>query len=61
MKSWKIGQTHEGLLGRTAWYLRQLMPMTYRSTYRDVDGKHFTVWRMWLGRCFDVDDVLVAE
>lgn len=43
------------------WHLKQLFPLTYRSTYGDSAGRrHFTVWRMWFGRCFDVHDVVDA-
>lgn len=35
------------------WRLRQLLPLTYRSHYRDADGVHwFAVWKMWFGRVF---------
>lgn len=49
------------LLDRFIWYLKQLLPLTYRKTYGEGGRKHFTVWRMWFGRCFDVEDVLVAD
>lgn len=43
------------------WRLRQLLPLTYRTTYRTQDGStHFSVWRMWFGRVFDVDEVTIA-
>ncbi len=43
-------------------YLKQLLPLTYRSKYRDdKDRKHFCVWNMWMGRCFNIEDVVVAE
>lgn len=36
------------------WYLKQLLPLAYRSTYL-CDGKLCrSTWRMWLGRCFNV-------
>ena len=42
------------------WYLRQLLPLIYRTYYGDEDGNiHFAVWRMWFGRCFAIDDVVV--
>lgn len=44
---------------RLVWYLKQLFPLTYRTTYTEAGVRHFTVWRMWLGRCFDVDDVVI--
>lgn len=41
------------------WYLKQLLPLTYRSNY-SVDGKRqFAVWNMWLGRCYNVTRVNV--
>lgn len=43
------------------WYLKQLFPLTYRTTYGDEKGRHFVVWRMWFGRCFAVEDVITAE
>lgn len=43
------------------WYFKQLFPLTYRTTYRDEVGRWFCVWRMWLGRCFDVQTVRIAE
>ena len=43
------------------WYLKQLLPLTYRSHYTQDNKKHFTVWNMWFGRCFNVDDVLIGE
>jgi hypothetical protein len=43
------------------WYLRQLLPFHYRTRYGDMEGRqHFVVWRMWLGRCFAIYDVVVA-
>lgn len=48
-------------LSRIVWHLKQLLPLTYRTRYTDSDGhRHFCVWRMWLGRCFAIDDVKVA-
>ena len=47
---------------RLIWSLKQLFPFTYRTNYGDESGqRHFVVWRMWLGRCFAIDDVVVAE
>ena len=47
---------------RIKWYARQLLPLTYRSHYSDEAGRrHFCVWKMWLGRCFDVEDFIILE
>jgi hypothetical protein len=44
------------------WCLRQLLPLIYRTYYGDEDGNiHFAVWRMWFGRCFAIDDVVVVD
>lgn len=48
-------------MSKLIWYLRQLFPLTYRSHYSTESGqKRFAVWRMWLGCCFDVEDVAIA-
>lgn len=46
---------------RFIWYLKQLLPLTYRSHFTDANGRHFVVWNMWLGRCFNVEDVIIKE
>ncbi len=43
------------------WYFKQLLPLAYWTRYRDTHGKrHLCLWRMWLGWCFNVTDVVVA-
>lgn len=50
------------ILERLKWHLKQLIPITYRTKYTDGDGKrHYTVWNMWFGFCFNIDDVVVAD
>ena len=39
--------------------LKQLFPLTYRSYYEADGERHFCVWRMWFGRCFGIDDVVI--
>lgn len=48
-------------LASIGWYLKQLLPLTYRSFYRDANGPRFAVWRMWFGRVFDLDDVRTLD
>lgn len=43
------------------WYLRQLLPLTYRTRYSDQQGKHFAVWNMWFGRVFNAEDYLIKD
>ena len=45
---------------RAIWYAKQLLPLTYRTRYTEAGVRHFTVWRMWFGRCFDIEDVVVS-
>ena len=48
------------MLCKIEWHIRQLLPLTYRSHYEDGNGqRHFCVWQMWFGRCFNVEDVIV--
>lgn len=46
---------------RIVWLLRQLLPLTYRSHFH-IEGQHyFAVWRMWLGRTFDMEYLQIAQ
>ncbi len=41
------------------WYLKQLLPLRYQSQYAEIlpgggERKLLTIWRMWFGRCFNV-------
>lgn len=46
---------------RITWYLKQLFPFTYRSQYATQSGeKHFAVWNMWFGKCFNIQDFVLA-
>lgn len=48
-------------MNKIVWYLKQALPLTYRTRYRDENGrKHYCVWNMWLGRCFNIDDVIIV-
>jgi hypothetical protein len=50
------------MIERIKWYFKQLLPLTYRTRYRDEDGAaHYCVWNMWLGRCYNIDDVVLTE
>jgi len=48
------------MFSKILWYLRQLIPTTYRSRYSTDDGQRwFAVWNMWLGRVYNLDTVEV--
>ena len=47
---------------RAIWYLRQLLPLTYRSHYRDAQGnKRFSVWKMWMGHAYAIEDYCIGR
>ena len=48
------------LLSKLCWCFWQLFPCTYRTFYGDEFGRiHFAVWKMWFGRCYRINDVIV--
>ena len=50
----------EGLYMKLAWLLKQLLPLSYSSKYSTPDGvRHYTTWRMYLGRCFCIKTTAV--
>ncbi|MCK5610762.1 hypothetical protein KAR91_53305 [Candidatus Pacearchaeota archaeon] len=52
-------------MNKVIWYLKQLLPLSYKSQYKtdqmdpvtgkvvDDNAKVTCRWRMWFGRCFD--------
>ncbi len=36
------------------WYLKQLFPFRYITTFRRNNQWWLCIWRMFLGRCFDI-------
>ncbi|MBU5311903.1 hypothetical protein KQI38_07660 [Tissierella carlieri] len=48
------------MLDKIIWCLRQLFPLTYRTTYIEKGKKHFVVWKMWFGKCYKVEDYIIA-
>lgn len=43
------------------WYLKQLLPFTYRSTFYENGDRHFCVWNMWMGHCYNIEDYVINE
>lgn len=39
---------------RVKWYIKQLFPLMYVATFKEDAKRRLCIWRMWLGRCFDV-------
>lgn len=42
------------------WYLKQLLPLTYRSEYEEGGKKIFSVWNMWFGKVFNHDKFYIT-
>ena len=58
------GRRHLEINGTTwSWWVKQLLPLTYRGYYTpQADGiERFQVFRMWLGRPFDIETVKVQS
>lgn len=36
------------------WYLKQLLPLVYYTTYKKEGKNYFVIWRMWFGKSFDI-------
>lgn len=48
-------------MSKLIWRVKQLLPLAYWTKYRTESGQpRFAIWRMWMGRCFNVVDVPVA-
>lgn len=43
------------------WYLRQLLPLTYRSHYTHDGIKMFSVWNMWMGKVYNHDSMAIVS
>ena len=46
-------------MSKIIWHIKQLLPLTYWTIYSDDKGKHFVIWRMWLGRSFSIADIII--
>lgn len=33
------------------WYLKQIFPLKYDTTFTENNLRKLCIWRMWLGRC----------
>ena len=43
------------------WCLKQLLPLTYRSKYSENGKKYFTVFKMFLGKCYKIETYEISE
>ena len=43
-------------MNRLIWYVKQLFKLQYFSQYSSGENKYVCTWRMWLGKCYDVNE-----
>ena len=48
-------------MGKVKWYIKQLLPLTYRTIYTEEGLKYFCVWNMWFGRSYNIDKYIISE
>ena len=46
-------------MNRVKWYLKQLLPLTYRTEFAEGGKRKVAVWNMWFGRCYNIDEWIV--
>ena len=46
---------------RFKWYLKQLLPLMYWTTYAEKGIDKIVIWRMWFGRCFNIHEFNLAK
>ena len=48
-------------MSKIIWFLKQLLPLTYRSEYQEGRKKVFAVWNMWFGKVFNLDAYFITS
>ena len=51
----------KAFLNSMLWYVKQLLPLTYRSHYEEKGKPVFHVWQMWFGVCFNQEKYYIKE
>lgn len=41
--------------------LKQLLPLTYRTKYKENGKTYFTVWNMFFGKCYNQEIYEIKE
>lgn len=41
-------------MNKLSWYFKQILPLTYVSTYKENEKKKLCIFKMWFGRCFKI-------
>ena len=40
-------------MSKIKWILKQLIPLTYWTKYKEGDEQYFEIWSMWFGKCYN--------
>ncbi|RCX22944.1 hypothetical protein DFP94_101533 [Fontibacillus phaseoli] len=48
-------------MNKALWYVKQLFPFMYRTTYGEGGKWYACTWRMWFGRCYAIETYELAE
>ena len=46
---------------RITWAIKQCLPLSYKSTFVENGQCVRCTWRMWLGRCFNINSFVLAD
>jgi hypothetical protein len=41
-------------MGKLSWYLKQLLPLIYVSEFKENGVHRLCIWRMWMGRAYNI-------
>ena len=44
------------MIQKMIWYAKQLLPLTYVSTYKVEGAPRLTVWNMWFGKSYNIQN-----
>jgi len=48
-------------MSKIKWALKQLLPLTYRSSYQINGEPWFSVWVMWFGKVYKHDSFQIVK
>jgi hypothetical protein len=48
-------------MAKLKWMIKQLLPLTYRTRYEENGKKYYSVWNMWFGRSYNIDEIEIAK
>lgn len=49
------------MMDKLKWYLRQLIPHICYTTYTKNSIKYFCIWKMWMGRSYNITRFKIGE